>query len=126
MIPDEVREFLRNAVLFYEYEHQWRYDDGESVPGVAEALAALDAQPQAPAPDWSQAPSWAMWAVAHFRTMAIGPVGAIWTFTDIEPTERNEFGWMMTGRRWGGVAFDIPFGVDPRTLKQRRPEVSNE
>lgn len=85
----------------------------------------LNAQLQVPQPDWSQAPESAMWAVAVFQTYFKGPVRAVWVFSEREPTDLTEFGWRTAGQ-WGtGDVFDIPFGIDPRTLKVKRPEAQS-
>lgn len=132
---DDIRHTIQNALLsmknIYRIKSMTKPEEAGYWEGHLEevfaALAWLEEQPEAPEPDWNDAPEWAEWAVAYYRMMFKGPVGGVWMFTDVEPTEQNEFGWIVTGRRGDGLhggVFDLPIGVDPRTLKQRRPETT--
>lgn len=79
---------------------------------------AYDNLPRPPEPDWSQAPEWAQW----WAVDASGIAG----WYEQEPEIGGVRGWELGG---GGAwmvietPYDIPLGIDWRTLKQRRPEV---
>lgn len=79
----------------------------------------LDAQPEAPEPDWSTAPEWAQWWAVDTDGVACWYVsepninGAVWAPTDDL--------WHLTQ---GLVA--LPIGVDWRTTLRKRPEASHE
>lgn len=117
MIPDDVRKKLEFLLQRAWVNADWR-EDAEVV------LDWLKTLPTPPRPDWDDAPSWAMW-------WACDPNGQAYWY-GIEPLlyETVDFaGWgqhIMQGEAQGGWRFcreyEIPLGVDWRTLIQRRPD----
>ena len=83
---------------------------------VQAMVAAYDAL----APDWSQAPEWAMWSAIHANRLRY--------WMEKEPSwQHGDVGWDRNG---GKQEFDfdcdesLPIGVDWRLLKWQRPEVA--
>lgn len=62
MTPPDIREAIVNAFVSHVYEarHEPELASRREKQG-AKVLQWLDTLPAAPAPDWSSAPSWAMW-----------------------------------------------------------------
>lgn len=112
-MPDDVRAAIRQALEFCAGDYCMtgdRYDHFEV------ALAWLDAQPEAPEPDWTNAPEWAQWWAVDANGMAW------WYATQPEYLSGDGTEWDcgQQARRVGEI--DLPLGTDWRTTLRRRPE----
>ncbi len=115
---EKVREAI-NEILYYT-------GDPTVVPCVPIALddalstlrAWLDAQPEAPEPDWTKAPPWAMWWAVDANGMAW------WYATQPEYLSGDGTEWACGQPAWRVGEIDLPVGVDWRTTLRRRPEAT--
>lgn len=84
---------------------------------VQAAQQYLDALPQMPRPDWTNAPEWAMWWAMN------GNGGRFWF--DDKPNYSKSGWWWVNGERAKNDGYmDPPLGIDWRLTLQRRPEVT--
>ena len=123
-MPDDVRDIIRTTLEYYvEYwdENDTSMDNRYSTDAHADAeivYAWLDAQPDAPIPDWTTAPPWAQW-------WAVDEDGRTYWYDRQPYVEKADDGcWDGNGEfRWNGDV-TLPVGVDWRTTLRRRPEVT--
>jgi len=88
-------------------------------------LAWLDAQPEAPEPDWRKAPKYAnAWVASPFGTEAFFFNAD--TDVDSRAWEENDWGWILADieAECESVKCNLPIGIDWRTTLRRRPEVT--
>lgn len=60
MIPPDIRDTIDFVIRYYEDVHELNDAESEAI-GLTAVKQWMDTLPAAPAPDWSKAPSWAMW-----------------------------------------------------------------
>jgi len=99
----------------------------EQVQLAAEAAMILEALPQPPEPDWSKAPEWARWATLA-PTVDSGRIVYCWVWHSDQP-RYSESGWKHdrpARRQLTLQSASIPPGIDPRTLKAKRPEARHD
>jgi len=118
----EIRSVIRCAL---EAAIEDYYLSGESVQAFEDALAWLDAQPEAPEPDWRKAPKYAnAWVASPFGTEAFFFNAD--TDVDSRAWEENDWGWILADieAECESVKCNLPIGIDWRTTLRRRPEVT--
>lgn len=99
-------------------------DDEQLVRGLLDDLHAvaewLDAQPDAPIPDWTTAPPWAQWWAVDADGFACW-YGVAPPFL---PNASHAWDSEPEGRGESVGYINLPVGVDWRTTLRRRPEVT--
>jgi hypothetical protein len=125
-IPDDVRDIIRTTLEYYvEYwdENDTSMDNRYSTDAHADAeivYAWLDAQPDAPIPDWTTAPPWAQWWAVDADGFACW-YGVAPPFL---PNASHAWDSEPEGRGESVGYINLPVGVDWRTTLRRRPEVT--
>lgn len=122
-IPEDVREVVLDALYSYKAIAQGIQDvTGESredvLAAVDAALAWLDAQPEAPEPDWTTAPDWAQW-------WAVDADGLAYWYGIVPPTLSPTHDMWDTGPDGFDTPIgyiDLPLGIDWRTTLRTRPQ----
>ena len=118
-----IMKFLRILLNESGMEGMYQFAPGErhvELVAAQSQVASLIAAYDALAPDWSQAPEWAMWSAIHANGLRY--------WMEKEPSwQHGDVGWDRNG---GKQEFDfdcdesLPIGVDWRLLKWQRPEVA--
>lgn len=123
MIPPDIAATMREALTEARHDAQ-RYasiygDNAGELARIDAALAYLDTLPAAPAPDWSSAPDWAMWAILDLE-LGIRIVGFKYLYLEFKPELRHNV-WRFDGRFESGESVQLPIGIDWRTTLVARP-----
>jgi hypothetical protein len=112
-IPDDVRDVIMEALSVLLGRQDF---EGEPSERTVNAMNWLEAQPEAPQPDWATAPPWVNWWAAdangetHWFVSAPKVFDSIWMpHPHLEIIDDD-----------GDV--DLPVGIDWRTTLRRRPE----